>query len=549
MPTATDHLFQKQKSANRIAKTQSERDRSASEAILADLFKEQQDFVLDPDRRKSLLTPRRAGKTHTAISYALYCGLLNPGSVIPIITLTLRSAKRLYWDPFAEFSRKYALNLEYSRTDNTIKLPNGSKIFLTGAENSKDIEKLRGGAYKLVLIDECKSFHVSIFEELIDDILRAATNDTNGTICIIGTPGSILDGPFYTATYPGLKDEDGDLVTRSYNNPEKFWVDNPDRIPMWSRHTWTVQANVHCPHIWDNFLEDKERKKWSDDNPTWLREALGQWVSMGDTMVYALNQLVSNSGGPHKCRAVWAKGEGDGFNKWGLPKNMDWRFILGMDMGFNDDFALVVMAYSPYQDCLYQVYDFAEGYLIVPQIAALIKRVQTLFDDKIEAMVADTGNLAKMVVETLNQQYGFFIEAAEKREKYDHIELLNSDLYDGKVKILVNSDTYDEMMHLQWDLKNMDKKTAIRKNKLKEDSRMANHLCDAVLYTWRFSLHHFSREKPVEPEPETDAFYENWDEEEYKAACQKYLDKQEQEQEPEAEWTDQLVAEDTYPWL
>jgi len=548
MSDTTDILFQKQRTSNKSAKVQAERDESAWKAILADLFEEQQLFVTDPDRRKSLLTPRRAGKTHTAISYALIAALQNPGCVVPIITLTLRSAKRLYWDPFAEFSRKYALNLEYKRADNTIALPNGSKIFLNGAETGKDIEKLRGGAYQLVLIDECKSFQVHIFEELIDDILRAATNDTNGSICIIGTPGSVLDGPFYEATCPNLRDEDGDLITRSFNRPEKFWTDHPKKMHRWSRHTWTVQENTFCPHIWENFLEDKARKKWSDDNPTWMREALGKWVSMGDTMVYALNQLVSNDGGPSACRAVWTRLEGEKYNQHGLPKDMDWRYIMGMDMGFNDDFALIVVAYSPYLDTLYQVYDFKSPHMIVPQIAALIQRVQDKFNGQIEEMVADTGNLAKMVIETLNQQYGFFIQAAEKTEKFDHIELLNSDLYDGKVKLLANSDMYDEMMHLQWDLKGMDKKTAIRRNKLKEDKRMDNHLCDALLYTWRFSLHHFSRTKVVPPEPETHEFYQSWDDAQYKEACERYKAKQQNDQ-YEEEWTNVLIAEDGSEWL
>lgn len=547
MPTRTDILFQKQKSSNKRAADQRTRDRDAWEAILADLFPEQRDFVTDPDRRKSLITPRRAGKTFSAISYALICALRNPGCRIPIITLTLRSAKRLYWDPFADFSRKYALNLEYKRADNTIQLPNGSQIFLNGAETIKDIEKLRGGAYKLVLIDECKSFDLHIFEELVDDILRAATNDTHGTICIIGTPGSVLDGPFYEATCPNLKDEDGDLISRSFANPEPFWAENPDKHPKWSRHTWTVQQNIHCPHIWADFLEDKKREKWKDDNPTWMREALGMWVSQGDTMVYALNHLVANAGGPQDCEAVWKKAKGPGYNKWGLREDMEWRFILGMDMGFNDDFALVVVAYSPYEDVLYHVYDFRATHMIVPQIASLVKRVVEQFDDRIEAMVADTGNLAKMVVETLNTQYGFFIEAAEKSEKFDHIELINSDFHSGKIKILANSDLYGELMHLQWDLKKMDKNKAIRLGKLKEDPTQPNHLCDALLYTWRFSLHHFTREKPVTPEPDTPEYYEDLEEKAYQEACERRRNEQEEEYKPE--WTDVLLAEDGSSWL
>lgn len=462
---------------------------------------------------------------------------------MPIITLTLRSAKRLYWDPLREMNSRYGLNLEFRLSENAVYFPNGSKVFLNGAENMKDIEKLRGGSYKLVLIDECKSFDIYVFRELVDDILRAATNDCNGTICVIGTPGSILEGPFYEATCPGLKDEDGDLITRTFSDPEPFWEANPDKLHRWSRHSWSVQENVHCPQIWQDFLEDKKRKKWSDDNPTWQREALGRWVSMGETSVYALNSLVANDGGPSKCRAVWQKGRGDKFNENGLSKDREWRYLLGMDLGFNDDLAIVVVAYCPTINCLYQVYEFKAQHMIVPQIASLIKRIQKQFD--IEAMVADTGNLAKMVIETLNTQYGFFFEPAEKSEKFDYIELFNSDMYDGKLKILHNSELYREMMHLQWDLKGFNnKRDATRRGKLKEDPKQDNHLCDAILYTWRFSLHHFSREAEPELEVDTTEYWASWDEQQYQEAC----DKREKQEELifEEEWTTALF--DEQPW-
>lgn len=517
--------FRKLAAKAKVAADLADRNRDAREAILKDLFPKQRTFVEDPDRRKSVLTPRRAGKTHVAIAYSILRALDIPGSTVVIVTLTLKSAKRLYWDPIRKFSERYGLGIELKEGKSEAWFPNGSKIYLNGAEDRKAIEKLRGGAYHLVVIDECKSFDPTVFRELVDDILRPATNDTSGTICLIGTPGETEDGPFWEATCPGIMDETGKPYTKTYGAPEAYWIEHPDELPRWSRHTWTAQDNIHAPWVWKNNLEDKTREGWADDNPTWLRESLGQWISTGETTVYSLATLVRIDGGPALCRAVWRRGQGQGYNKWGLPDDGsdDWRFIMGMDLGFNDDFALVVVAYSPYRNILYHVYDFRADHLIVPQIASIIQRVVERFDNRIEAMVADTGNLAKMVVETLNAQHGLFIEPAEKTEKLDHIELLNSDLYDSKLRILHGSDLYEEMLKLQWDFRGLDRRKAIRLGRLRESPNQPNHLCDALLYTWRFSLHHFSIIKAPIKDPNSEPYYMELDDQDYFEAVERKM--------------------------
>ena len=93
---------------------------------------------------------------------------------------------------------------------------------------------------------------------------------------------------------------------------------------------------------------------------------------------------------------------------------------------------------------------------------------------------------------------------------------------------------------LQWDLGDKTKKYLAKTGKLKEHSMCPNHVSDAALYTWRFSLHHFSRQKIVGPEPQTEAWFNEWDkqeayEAEYKRDCQADDSK---------EWTDYLHEDD-----
>ena len=87
------------------------RDLKAAASIYDELFRQQAQVIDDPYEFKSLLTPRRSGKTHTAIAYSVIECLRNPGAIVIIVTLTLKSAKRLYWNPILGFSDRFGLNL------------------------------------------------------------------------------------------------------------------------------------------------------------------------------------------------------------------------------------------------------------------------------------------------------------------------------------------------------------------------------------------------------------------------------------------------------
>jgi hypothetical protein len=533
-----DHFFQQLAEEDALAQKLSERDALAADAIYYELFEQQQGVIDDPYEYKALLTPRRSGKTHTAIAYSIIECLRNPGAIVIIVTLTLKSAKKLYWDAILGFSDKYGLNLRrpggVHHTNAEARFENGSQLYLMGAETKSEIEKLRGGSYDLVIVDECKSFAEHIFQELIDDILSPACQDRGGTLFILGTPGNILAGPFYEATYPYAKKTtviNGKKidypVSRLYSNPGEFWENPPldedgDPFePEWSRHTWTQKENTRTKNdLWKSSLRKKKSKKWADDNPTWLREHLGQWISMGDAMVYAYARIVTADKGLDATRCTYRRGTGAGFNRHGLPDSEEWRYVLGMDLGYEDDLAIVVAAYSPNIDKMYIVHEFKQPHMIISEIATQIEHLQRVFEDKIEAMVVDTGAGGKQLVESMNAMYGTYLVRADKTAKTDYIELLNSDLYDAKLLVLPDGELAREWLNLQWDLSSKTKTELVRTGRLKEDPKCANHLSDAALYTWRFCLHHFSRDKINAPVEGTEEYYDEMDYEDAVAAAQ-----------------------------
>lgn len=439
--------------------------------------------------------PRRSGKTFAATSKALYIGEEVPGSRILIISLTLKSTKENYWSrsPGGLFAQNkiYSLGLEFNYTDCVWYHPNGSTGKLAGAETRADIEYLRGATAEadFVVIDECKSFAPALLMDLIINVIRPGLMTRGGKLLMIGTPGSIPAGPFFEATYPEYKNDLGLLTCIEYKGKSL-----PQGSSAYSFHKASIQDNTAKPWQWKRALEDKKRAGWDDLHPVWRREYLGEWVTDVSELVYAFARMKAT-----KSELVtWSPTPAE-YNIPGLPLDKGpWHLIMGLDFGYEDDNAIVLAAYSDTIKELRHIDDFKKNHLDIDQFAEEIWYFFKKYGVP-EVVVGDAGALAKMVVESMNNRYGLGIIRAEKKEKFDHIELINSDFLTGRIKIIPDSDLDHELCGLQWDLskttknQKIDTKTLlIRTGKLKEDPSCPNHLSDCLLYLWRYCYHYWA---------------------------------------------------------
>jgi hypothetical protein len=471
--------------------------------ILEGSSPKQRDLILDESLYIGAVCPRRSGKTYGVVSKALYLGETRPGSRILIISLTLKSTVENYWSgaPGGLWSQnsRYDLGLKFNTTTHTWVHPNGSRGMLAGAETKADIERLRGAAAEadLVILDECKSFAPLHLEDLIENVVEPGLMTRNGQLLMVGTPGSIPLGPFYAATCllarvpsPTVEEPARTRPTcipwDERANPGPSYRDIPadEFSDLYSLHTWTIQDNTAAPGQWQRALSTKRRRGWSDDHPVWRREYLGEWVSDASDLVYAFARARAEG----KCE--WQPGDG----LTGLPEaEGPWHLLLGLDLGYVDDSAMVLVAYSEHLRELRHVYDFKAPGMDAQAFAEEVLGIIDIYGQP-EMIVADVGGGgSKMIIEMLNQRYGLAIQPASKREKQDHIELLNGDFLADRVKIIRGSDLDRELCGLQWDLSNDSKVILSRTGRLREDPSCPNHLCDALLYVWRFSYHYFSR--------------------------------------------------------
>lgn len=479
-----EHLFAQIKS--RAGQELPNSDKEKADFIAGSRMPVQARAAGDASRRKAVRCPRRAGKSWYVLSEALEGSLRKKHSVWVVVGLTRPSVKQIFWSLLKQLNRDLELGLSFLEVELTATFTNGSTILFRGAESRAEIEKLRGGQYDGVIIDECKSFHPLILTELVQDVIEPALNDRRGKLILVGTPGEILAGPFYEATCePPIEHLGHDGLKRFSNCPYGSVVDG---LSVWSFHTWTVQDNIEVPHLWAEALEIKKIRGYSDDHPTWRREFLGHWVPSNNILVYRYQPK----------RHDW-----DGY---GLPEGHEWRKVLALDIGFRDADAICVWAYSPTCYDIYCTYAEKRPHLNITQLAKWIHIVrETECGNNPEVMTGDFGGLATKVFEELAVIHGLPFEPAEKREKNDFIEIMNNEYDAQRIHIIYNPDESQidengkpltlsaELLTNRW----LEK--SIGTPKKVEDPKTPNDLCDAHLYGWRWCDHR--RAQPIDRHP------------------------------------------------
>lgn len=334
------------------------------------------------------------------------------------------------------------------------------------------VEKIRGAQAEvdLAVVDECQSIKPFILEALLDKVIGPGLMTRQGSVILAGTPGTIAAGPWYQASHPDAKNAEGNFTCRTLLDPTESGHENA----YWSRWHWTIQDNLKSPEQWADALATKRLKGWNDTNPTWQREYLGYWVVDASELVYNFAKFRDRIG----------------FVTTDVPDMSTgvWHTVAGLDYGFEDATAVVVLAYSENEDKVYNLFNHKAPHMMYGQIGKMLQELFARY--KLNAIAADTSG--KGFSESFKVDFGLPMEAALKTSKPEYIEKVNSDFQAGRIKILRNSELDEELCSLQWDLRDGTKAQLAVEGRLKEDKRSPNHLCDAFLYAMRHCMHNFA---------------------------------------------------------
>ena len=471
------------------------------DALLGFMRRHQRAVEADLSPLVAVLSARQQGKSTGALLLAALRCLQKAGAQWVIIGLTRGSVQRIYWDALRQLNDAFELGLRFQEQRLVVSFPNGSKIHFFGADKLDEIEKLRGSRFHGAIVDECKSYPQATLKLLIEDILGACLKGQAGQLYLIGTPGDVLAGEFYLATCaePVLLEKQkrwSNLPAGEATRPAVIRDQLQELRGVWSFHMWGPQTNdVEFVNertgetftMWEAFQRERELRGWDESHPTWRREYLGQWVPGDGRLVY-------------RYRSHLHDYEPEGGKRWGLPiEEAGWRTVLGIDFGTKDGTAMVVWAWHPHVPDLWELYSekrrpedwgIPDLRMSVRLIAQWYKSLEDEYGP-FDVAVGDPAGLATMVIDTLASEHGVYIEAAEKKEKLDHIELFNNDLDTGRIHVRRGGELAEEMLGNKW----LEKTLGTERRK--EDPSTPNDLCDAALYGFRWCLHRQNRPKPA----------------------------------------------------
>ena len=415
------------------------------ERLLASLFPAQRALAEDDAKVIAAHPGRRAGKTYGVCARLCVAALSNPDSTIPFIHRTLTAGSSLMgWRTLRQLNKTFSLGAEF-RT-NPLKMaifPGGGKIWFVGADKEDQIEKLRGEAYPEAWVDEAGTYRRRILTTLIHDILEPALAEYDGVLGMAGTPGYVPKGPFWKeCTQPS----EGTVV-----------------------HRWTMLDNPHVPNARTWLKKRKEKYGWSDENSTYRREYLGEWVSDKGGLVYRRFDPVHN---------IYEGGIED------AEEPGRWNYVLGIDYGFRAPSAFAVLAYDTQQPRVRIIQVTKKEQLLHTAVAVEVEKLNQVYG--FSNVMVDAAH--PELIEAIKQRGGVHCEGAKKQDKMAFIEIMNDEFATGIVK--ANATHCEELFEEYAMLPLTDSSD---ENKLVEDKNYANHAADAALYAWRGCHHYYSQ--------------------------------------------------------
>lgn len=435
------------------------------------LFKEQLDFISDPNIFATAVCSRRAGKTIACAADLIDTSLRTPKVTSLYITLSRSNAKKIIWPELKRINREYKLKARVNESDMSIVFPNHSIIYVSGAKDKGEIEKFRGLALALCYIDEGQSFK-SYIKELIDDVISKALFDHNGRLRLTGTPGPVPIGYFFECAH----------------NPE------------WSHHKWTMFENPWIQRksgrTPEQLLQRELKRKGVDkEDPSIQRECFGNWRHDSESLVVRYDEKLNDY--------------------QSVPEVLSY-YVLGIDIGHDDADAIAVIGWNDDSPNCYLVEEFLKRGQNVSELAKVIDQFVNIY--KPVKVVMDTGGLGKKVADELRRRYALPIVAAEKSRKFEFMELLNDALRTSKFLAKANSQFAQDSRLLEWD---KDAKV----DKLKVKDSFHSDIIDAVLYAYREAMHWLYSPPKAEVKKFSDEYWKQQEEEMEQAAANSLKDK------------------------
>lgn len=427
-------------------------DEAAKRNLLLGAAPHQVEYIESQAKRRIVTGGRRSGKTEAFVMELV--AVAAKGGRALYLSLTQTLAEETIWERLKE--RLQRLRIKYTPNEQklVIRIAGGGLIKLGGMKDEKEINKHRGKAWKLVIVDECGAQPSKLLKYLVQDSIGPTLRDYEGQLTLGGTPSPVLTG---------------------------YWFDQagPQRSSSAPRWEWTIHVNPFFAGRVERVLEEvRDENDWDEECVTYRREYLGEWVQDEGTLVYpfvaARNAIAAL---PERTPK-------------GYPVSPSrWRHVIGVDVGTTKDaMAVVVLCAHPALRGEFAIHAEAHTKMTTD---GLVGRLRALLRRFPHATIAlDSGGMgAAHALEVANA--GLPLVAAKKTEKASAIRVLHDRVIGGRFKLLAVPSldgVRKEWASLGWD-----------DDHLQHHPDQADHYSDATLYALRELRAYNTREDMEKP--------------------------------------------------
>lgn len=429
-------------------------------------FLEQSAFISDPAKLKVLFCTRRSGKSFGDGRYLLKEAFETPSVSCLYLAMTRDSAENIMWrDVLRRLNRELSLEASPNKTKLELTLPNESTVRLLGMDADEDEKrKVLGGKYKLVVIDEAARWRTNL-RSLVYEYIKPAVADYRGTIVLSSTSSELQAGLFF------------ELTTGQTCQPHRWSREG------WSGHAWNWRQNPYMRQQIEGEIGELEAANpLIRSTPSFRRNYdPGEWVIDESNLVYRYRVGRNDFSG---TLPSYPRGE--------------WHFVLAIDLGYTDATSFTVLAYHDHDRTLYVLKSEKRPGLDLTSVAEHAAQLKLRWP--VEHTTIDGS--AKQAVEELNRRLGLQATPADKREKAEHIDIMNDEFVQERIKLGPDTEPLkEEYAQLVWDERKLEQRKRV------EHPACENHCTDGTLYGWRWSWQYLSEplKKPA-PRPGSPEF-------------------------------------------
>ena len=361
---------------------------------LTDSFLQQWAWITTKSRFNCVLCSRRAGKTRGAVRRAAM--KLMQGKKVFYINATALNAQIQFFEPLKELLDSKDVSYRPDNANLLIRTPNGGLLRCVGCDNIAEVRKKLGDGWDEVFVDEMQDIPEAVLWRLIDKAISPMLIDRSGSLHCMGTPPLTMAGFWYEMWARSTPTETKDAYTR---------------------FGWTLMDN---PYIEKDWFAPYRVRGLKEDDPIVLRECKGMVVTDPNLSVFCYSE----------ARNAIVGGELLNFN------DPNWRFTIGVDLGFSDSDAIVVLGWrvNDGDRRLYEVYSWQENHLDYVKLAEKYKSVLEQFPPS-EVCIDTGGHGARKIMESLKTLFPSYQYRLKPASVPDSIALVNDDLRTGRAKV------------------------------------------------------------------------------------------------------------------